>query len=147
MPSGVFKPYAGVSTAALVFTKGEPTKKVWFYEMKADGYSLDDKRTFIDGKGDIPDILEKFNKRDNERFEDETGWKYVETYFPIMGFGDDAVEDWFEIPNWAALDTYMRKSLVSDEWTKKPWDFMDMTRATSSVVYRTAQDVKIPTPP
>jgi type I restriction enzyme M protein len=70
MPSGVFKPYAGVSTAALVFTKGEPTKKVWFYGMTADGYSLDDKRTFIDGKGDIPDIVNKFNKRHVEKFED-----------------------------------------------------------------------------
>jgi len=70
MPSGVFKPYAGVSTAVLVFTKGEPTKKVWFYDMKADGYSLDDKRTFIDGKGDIPDIIKNFNKRDTEQFED-----------------------------------------------------------------------------
>lgn len=70
MPSGVFKPYAGVSTAVLVFTKGEPTKRVWFYGMTADGYSLDDKRTFIDGKGDIPDIVDKFNKRNAEKFED-----------------------------------------------------------------------------
>jgi type I restriction enzyme M protein len=69
MPSGVFKPYAGVSTGVLVFTKGEPTKKVWFYDMTADGFSLDDKRTFIDGKGDIPDIIEKFNKRNKEEFE------------------------------------------------------------------------------
>jgi type I restriction enzyme M protein len=66
MPSGVFKPYAGVSTAVLFFTKGEPTEKVWFYKMEADGYSLDDKRTFVDGKGDIPDILDKFKKRDKE---------------------------------------------------------------------------------
>ena len=66
MPSGVFKPYAGVSTAVLFFTKGEPTKKVWFYKMEADGYSLDDKRTFIDGKGDIPDILEHFKNREKE---------------------------------------------------------------------------------
>jgi len=64
MPSGVFKPYAGVSTGILVFTKGEPTKKVWFYDMTSDGYSLDDKRTFIDGKGDIPNIIENFNSRD-----------------------------------------------------------------------------------
>lgn len=70
MPSGVFRPYAGVSTAVLAFTKGEPTKKVWFYDMTSDGYSLDDKRTFIDGKGDIPDIIEKFKKRDKEKFED-----------------------------------------------------------------------------
>ncbi len=70
MPSGVFKPYAGVSTGILVFTKGEPTKNVWFYDMTADGYSLDDKRTFIDGKGDIPDIIEKFNQRNTEEFND-----------------------------------------------------------------------------
>ena len=72
MPSGVFKPYAGVSTAVLVFTKGEQTKRVWFYEMTADGFSLDDKRTFIDGKGDIPEIIEKFRKRDKEKYEDRT---------------------------------------------------------------------------
>jgi type I restriction enzyme M protein len=70
MPSGVFKPYAGVSTTVLFFTKGEPTEKVWFYKMEADGFSLDDKRTFIDGKGDIPDILDKFNKRGKENPED-----------------------------------------------------------------------------
>ena len=57
MPSRVFKPYAGVSTAVLIFTKGGATEKVWFYNMGADGYSLDDKRMFIDGKGDIPDII------------------------------------------------------------------------------------------
>ena len=70
MPSGVFKPYAGVSTAALIFTKGEPTRKVWFYGMTSDGFSLDDKRTFIDGKGNIPDIITKFNQRNVEKFED-----------------------------------------------------------------------------
>jgi len=66
MPSGIFKPYAGVSTAVLFFTKGEPTQKVWFYKMESDGFSLDDKRTFIDGKGDIPEILERFNNREKE---------------------------------------------------------------------------------
>ena len=70
MPSGVFKPYSGVSTGILVFTKGEPTQKVWFYDMEADGYSLDDKRTRIDGKGDIPDIKAQFKKRETEKFED-----------------------------------------------------------------------------
>jgi type I restriction enzyme M protein len=66
MPSGVFKPYAGVSTAVLIFTKGGSTERVWFYDMDADGYSLDDKRTFIDGKGDIPDIIDHFRKRKTE---------------------------------------------------------------------------------
>jgi len=73
MPSGIFKPYAGVSTAVLYFTKGEPTEKVWFYKMEADGFSLDDKRTLQPDRNDIPKILEKFEKRfteDNEnRFE------------------------------------------------------------------------------
>ena len=53
MPSGVFKPYAGVSIGIVVFTKGEPTKKVRFYDMEADGFSLVDKWTFIDRKGDM----------------------------------------------------------------------------------------------
>ena len=63
MPSGVFKPYSGVGTAVLVFTKGGKTSNVWFYDMTSDGFSLDDKRDFIDGKGDIPDIIEKYKTR------------------------------------------------------------------------------------
>ena len=61
MPSGVFKPYAGVSTAVLIFTKTEHggTDKVWFYDMQADGLSLDDKRTPI-AENDIPDIVARF---------------------------------------------------------------------------------------
>ena len=70
MPSGIFKPYAGVSTAILFFTKGEPTEKVWFYDMGADGYSLDDKRTPQPDKNDIPDILERFGNRLKENNED-----------------------------------------------------------------------------
>jgi len=66
MPSGVFKPYAGVSTAVLYFTKGEPTENIWFYDMEADGFSLDDKRTPQPEKNDIPEILEKFEKRYKE---------------------------------------------------------------------------------
>jgi type I restriction enzyme M protein len=63
MLSGVFKPYSGVGTAVLVFTKGNKTDSVWFYDMESDGYTLDDKRDFIDGKGDIPDIIEKFKTK------------------------------------------------------------------------------------
>ncbi len=67
MPSGVFKPYAGVSTAILIFTKtgSGGTDKVWFYDMKADGYSLDDKRQEIK-ENDIPDIIDRFNHLDAE---------------------------------------------------------------------------------
>ena len=67
MPSGVFKPYAGVSTAVLVFTKtgAGGTENVWFYDMKADGFSLDDKRSEI-AENDIPDIIERFHNLDKE---------------------------------------------------------------------------------
>jgi type I restriction enzyme M protein len=64
MPSGVFKPYSGVSTAIMIFTKTTQggTDKVWFYDMTADGYSLDDQRQKI-SENDIPDIIQKFNNR------------------------------------------------------------------------------------
>jgi type I restriction enzyme M protein len=67
MPSGVFKPYAGVSTAVLIFTKTNHggTDNVWFYDMTADGYSLDDKRTPVN-ENDIPDIIERFKNLDKE---------------------------------------------------------------------------------
>lgn len=64
MPSGVFKPYAGVSTAVLIFVKGEETEKVWFYDMEADGLSLDDKRDKIEAN-DIPDIVAKWKNRNH----------------------------------------------------------------------------------
>ena len=65
MPSGVFKPYAGVSTAILLFTKTNSggTDHVWFYDMTADGFSLDDKRDATEAN-DLPDILEKWQSRD-----------------------------------------------------------------------------------
>lgn len=62
VPSGAFKPYAGVSTAILIFTKGGETNNVWFYDMQADGYSLDDKRNKI-VDSDLPDIVEKYRLR------------------------------------------------------------------------------------
>ncbi|AZK48461.1 type I restriction-modification system subunit M [Paenibacillus lentus] len=67
MPSGVFKPYAGVSTAILIFTKTDAggTDKVWFYDMQADGFSLDDKRSSIEAN-DIPDIINRFHHLDAE---------------------------------------------------------------------------------
>ena len=67
MPSGVFKPYAGVSTAILIFTKTGHggTDNVWFYDMKADGFSLDDKRSETN-ENDIPDIIERFKNLDKE---------------------------------------------------------------------------------
>ncbi len=73
MPSGVFRPYAGVSTAVVVFVKGGETEKVWFYDMEADGYSLDDKRDRI-AENDIPDIVMQWKNR-NEIKENNRGGK------------------------------------------------------------------------
>lgn len=64
VPSGAFKPYAGVSTAILIFTKGGETNNVWFYDMQADGYTLDDKRNKI-ADSDLPDIVQRYKNRLN----------------------------------------------------------------------------------
>lgn len=81
LPSGVFKPYAGVSTAILLFTKvwgpkdkvSKPaTEHVWFYEMAADGYSLDDKRSKQEGNGDLQDIITRYHNRDSATDTDRT---------------------------------------------------------------------------
>ena len=68
MPSGVFKPYSGVATAILVFTKTDHggTDNVWFYNMEADGFSLDDKREVVK-ENDIPDVVAKFKARNDGR--------------------------------------------------------------------------------
>ncbi|MCG8553558.1 MAG: type I restriction-modification system subunit M [Desulfobacterales bacterium] len=87
MPSGVFKPYAGVATAILVFAKvwgpkdkvtKPATEQVWFYNMTDDGYSLDDKRTKKEGFGDLQDIVEKFHARDNT-----AKWDRTQNWFAV----------------------------------------------------------------
>ncbi|MBW8067626.1 MAG: N-6 DNA methylase [Ferrovum sp.] len=86
LPSGVFKPYAGVSTAILLFTKvwgpkdkiTQPaTEHVWFYEMAADGYSLDDKRSKQEGYGDLQDIISKYHARNPVTDTDRTAKCFV----------------------------------------------------------------------
>jgi type I restriction enzyme M protein len=72
MPSGVFKPYAGVSTAVLIFTKGANTDRVWFYDMGHDGFSLDDKRLPV-RENDIPDIVESWLNRHDPAYENVRG--------------------------------------------------------------------------
>lgn len=69
MPSGVFRPYAGVSTAVLLFTKGAKTENIWFYDMEHDGLSLDDRRQPTPGENDIPDVLECWNHRGEVKFQ------------------------------------------------------------------------------
>jgi type I restriction enzyme M protein len=71
MPAGVFKPYAGVSTAALIFVKGGRTEFVWYYDMQADGWSLDDKREKV-AENDIPDVIARWRARDPKKDTDRT---------------------------------------------------------------------------
>lgn len=89
MPSGVFKPYAGVSTAVLLFTKTGTggTENVWFYDMKADGYSLDDKRNEIKDN-DIPDLLDRWSKVDQEQERKRTEKSF------LVPLGEIEQNDW-----------------------------------------------------
>ena len=89
MPNGVFKPYAGVSTAVLVFVKGGSTEKVWFYDMEADGCSLDDKRNRQE-QNDIPNIIEQYNHKDNK------GYKATKKHFFIDI--EEIVENDYDLP-------------------------------------------------
>jgi type I restriction enzyme M protein len=83
MPSGVFKPYAGVATAILIFTKGRTTDKVWFYDMKSDGYTLDDKRQADKEKSDLQDIITQFKDRNLQRINDRKGKFFFVNYVEI----------------------------------------------------------------
>lgn len=90
MPSGVFKPYAGVSTAVLVFTKtgAGGTENVWFYDMKADGFSLDDKRTPT-AENDIPDIVARFHNLAGEEARARTEQSFLVPKAEIADNGYD----------------------------------------------------------
>ena len=90
MPSGVFKPYAGVSTAVLIFMKTDAggTSDVWFYDMEADGFSLDDKRSEIE-ENDIPDIIARYKNRENEKDNDRKGKCFFVSKKEIVDNGYD----------------------------------------------------------
>jgi len=89
MPSGVFKPYAGVSAAILVFVKGGQTERVWFYDMEADGYSLDDKRDKIE-QSDLPNILQKWKAREKAK---ENNRKAKHFFVPV----DEVKENGYDL--------------------------------------------------
>jgi type I restriction-modification system DNA methylase subunit len=91
MPSGVFKPYAGVSTAILFFTKTNSggTDQVWFYDMKQDGFSLDDKRTPQPDKSDLPDILKRWKNLAKEKSRARTDSSFLVPEAEIVANGSD----------------------------------------------------------
>lgn len=91
MPSGVFRPYAGVSTAVLLFTKGGTTERIWFYDMEHDGYSLDDKRQRVP-ENDIPDVLACWQNRRNAKFLQKRAQRLAELRKQIAPLKTDRLE-------------------------------------------------------
>lgn len=92
LPSGVFKPYAGVSTAIIVFAKGGTTERVFFYDVESDGFTLDDKRIKIgDGKGDLSDVVDKYLRWSEgiREFEDRTAKAFEVPVIDIRAQGYD----------------------------------------------------------
>jgi len=91
MPSGVFRPYAGVSTAVLLFTKGSATEKIWFYDMEHDGLSLDDKRQKV-SENDIPDVLECWQHRRETKFTQKRAQRLADQQKQIAPLQKDRLE-------------------------------------------------------
>ncbi len=98
LPAGVFKPYAGVSTAVLIFAKGGRTERVWYYDMHADGLSLDDHRRKVE-ENDIPDVIAKWQARTTKKNDDRTRQAFVVPVEEIRENGYDlAINRYKEIP-------------------------------------------------
>ena len=108
LPSGVFRPYAGVSTAILFFTKTDSggTDDVWFYDVRADGFSLDDKRNPVEAN-DLPDVLERWRTRTTERERARTEQSFLVPKADIAAQGYDL-----------SINRY--KEIVHDEEEHRP---------------------------
>ena len=91
MPSGVFRPYAGVSTAVLLFTKGGTTEKIWFYDMEHDGFSLDDKRQRV-AESDIPDLLDCWSHQRDAKFQQKRAQRLADLQKQIAPLKTDRLK-------------------------------------------------------
>ena len=115
MPSGVFKPYAGVSTGILIFTKTGHggTDKVWFYDMKADGFSLDDKRTPVQDN-DIPDIIARFHDLKNEESRERTEKSFFVPKDEIVENGYDLSINKYKKTEYVAIESPPTSQIMAD---------------------------------
>ena len=115
MPSGVFKPYAGVSTGILIFTKTGHggTDKVWFYDMTADGFSLDDKRTEIKDN-DIPDIINRFRNLDGEAERQRTEKSFFVSKDEIVENGYDLSINKYKKTEYVAIEYPPTSQIMAD---------------------------------
>ena len=133
MPSGVFKPYAGVSTAVLVFTKTNSggTDNVWFYDMKADGFSLDDKRSAITDN-DIPDIIERFHNLENEKDRERTEQSF---FVPV----DEIRKNGYDF----SINKYKKTEYVPVEYPPTEEIMKEIVRLNTEVESETAELMKL----
>lgn len=145
MPSGVFKPYAGVSTAILLFTKvwdakdevtKPATEQVWFYDMHSDGYTLDDKRSKLDGYGDLQDIVTQYHQRDNNIQSERTRKYFFVHYQEIKDEGYDLSfnrykEDIFEEIEYEEPTVILDKLIMAEVGNT---DENDLTNIKSGIV-------------
>jgi type I restriction enzyme M protein len=115
MPSGVFKPYAGVSTAVLIFTKTGygGTDNVWFYDMKADGFTLDDKRTET-SENDISDIIERFHNLDKETERERTEQSFFVPVQEIIDNGYDLSINKYKKTEYVAVEYPPTSELLAE---------------------------------
>ena len=115
MPSGVFKPYAGVSTGILIFTKTGHggTDNVWFYDMTADGLSLDDKRTVV-SENDIPDILERYKNLDKEIERERTEKSFFVPKSEIVDNGYDLSINKYKKTEYIPVEYPPTKEILAD---------------------------------
>ena len=129
MPSGVFKPYAGVSTAIIIFTKTSHggTDNVWFYDMKADGFSLDDKRSAIE-QNDIPDIIERFNNLSGEEGRERTEQSFFVPKDEIVENDYDLSINKYKKTEYVAVE-YPPTSEILDELDRLNEEIMRETKA------------------
>lgn len=115
MPSGVFKPYAGVSTAILIFTKTGHggTDKVWFYDMRADGFSLDDKRSPV-VENDIPDIIARFHNLEGETDRQRTEKSFFVPKEEIIGNDYDLSINKYKKTEYVAVEYPSSQEIMAD---------------------------------
>ncbi len=129
MPSGVFKPYAGVSTAILIFTKGGLTEKVWFYDMQAEGYTLDDKRNKI-ADSDLPDIVLQYKSRNAKK---ETDRKAKYFFVPKA----EIVENGYDL----SISKY-KEEVYEEVFYEKPYLIMEKLELIEEDIQKGLADLK-----
>ena len=134
MPSGVFKPYAGVSTAVLIFTKTGHggTDNVWFYDMTADGFSLDDKRSPV-ADNDIPDIIARFRNLDAEKDRQRMEKSFFVPKAEIVDNGYDLSINKYKKTEYKSVE-YPPTSEIMDELDKLEWQITEGLRELRGMV-------------